>query len=351
MKYLRFFALLVVACTAILFTIQSCDDDKPSFRLEERVLVANRNAGTVSVIDAQTDQVVATIPVTGTVKGEPMYIAYAANKIFVGDRANKNVHVYNPDNFAQITTIPCGNGVFHMWADLYGQQLWVNNDLDNTITVIDVAGLSVRKTISVGQKPHDVILSADGRSAFVSILSGTAAPDSIFQYNTYNYAVKAKVAVGKDPHLSLNAIQPNLYVPCQSGTVFVLSQHNLKTVATIPVPGAHGAFMDFSGKVFYTTNLPGGGTNALWAINTQTNTIIDSPSNAPVAVPHNLVVNKAGTKLYVTHSGGTSTSVTVYKISAANPTPVYTSTLTTDLNPFGIWYYIRKVTRPHSSED
>ena len=58
---------------------------------------------------------------------------------------------------------PAGRGVFHMWADYRGRQLWVNNDIDKTTTVIDPSTLEVLATVptpadlvAMGGKPHDV---------------------------------------------------------------------------------------------------------------------------------------------------------------------------------------------------
>jgi YVTN family beta-propeller protein len=231
-----------------------------------------------------------------------------------------------------------------MWADPKGKQLWVNNDIDNTITVIDMYSLKVKTTISIGQKPHDIILSADGNFAFVTIFSGNPKiPDSIFKYSTNDFFIKAKAAVGKDPHVSLTPAVYSLYVPCQgAGSVFVLQQDDLSLIKNIAVPNAHGAYMSPNGKTFYTSNIAGGGIDELWSISTSTNQVIGSPVNTNNPTPHNIVINADGSKLFLTHSGATSKAVIVYKISAANPQPVYVTTLTTDLNPFGIAYYKSK---------
>ena len=58
----------------------------------------------------------------------------------------------------------CGDGVFHMWSDPHDRQLWVNNDIDKTATVIDPVSLNVIATVPMpadlvadGYKPHDVV--------------------------------------------------------------------------------------------------------------------------------------------------------------------------------------------------
>ena len=90
-----------------------------------------------------------------------------------------------------------------------------------------------------------------------------------------------------------------------------------------------------NGKVFYTTNLTGGGTNGLYAIETGTNQVFGS-TNTLYPVPHNIALNNSSKKLYLTHSGGTSDKVTVYEISNHNPVPVYLKEITVEMNPFGL---------------
>ena len=316
-------------------------DDDSSY-----VVIANRGSGTISVIGTYNDEVAGTYDLPmGANTPEPMYVVFVkqSNKVFVGDRANDQVVVFNAMDYSVETTIPVGQGVFHMWADPQGKQLWVNNDIGNTTSVIDLYSLQVIATVptpadlvSMGGKPHDVILGTRNKYAYVSVLGVTGSSDYVVQFSTRNFQESGRAAVGKDPHLSLNKSNSYLYVPCQnSDTVFVLDRFNMSFVEAIVVPGTHGAFMTTNGKTFYTTNLPGGGTDGLFAINTKNNQVIGS-SNTLYPVPHNLVVTNNTKKLYLTHSGGTSDKVTVYGISNRNPVPYYLAEITVGSNPFGL---------------
>jgi len=316
-------------------------DDDTSY-----VIIANRGSGTISVISTYTDEVMGTYDLPmGANTPEPMYVVFVKqnNKVFVGDRANDQVVVFNTMDYSVETTIPVGQGVFHMWADPQGKQLWVNNDIDNTTSVIDLYSLQVIATVptpadlvSMGGKPHDVILGTRNKYAYVSVLGVAGSSDYVVQFSTRNFQETGRAAVGKDPHLSLNKSNSYLYVPCQnSDTVFVLDRFDMSFVEAIVVPGTHGAFMTNNGKTFYTTNLSGGGTDGLFAINTKNNQVIGS-SNTPYPVPHNIVVTNNTKKLYLTHSGGTSDKVTVYGISNRNPVPAYIGEITVGLNPFGL---------------
>jgi YVTN family beta-propeller protein len=324
-------------------------DNRPVNAGGNKVVVANRGSGTISVIAAKSSQVVGTFDLPAAADEptpEPMYVVSTAthNRVFVGDRANSRVAVFNANSFAVEGTVPAGQGVFHMWADQEGRQLWVNNDIDKTTTVIDPATLMVIATVptpadlvSMGGKPHDVILGPKGRLAYVTVLGVAGDNDYVVQFDTATFTETGRAAVGKDPHVSLARQNPWLYVPCQnSNVVIVLDRYSMEMETSIDVPGAHGAGMSSNGKFFYTTNLPGGGTDALYTIDTESNSVVGSPVDSPYAVAHNIALTANGKKLFLTHSGGASDKVTVYRMRGMDPLPQYLTEVTVGLNPFGI---------------
>jgi len=313
------------------------------------VVIANRGSGTISVISAISDEIVGTYELpAGENAPEPMYVVYtpAMNRVFVGDRANDRVVVFDARDFRVEATVEAGAGIFHMWADPQSQQLWVNSDIDKTTTVIDPKNLEVLATVPTpadlvaeGGKPHDVILGPRGRFAYVSVLGLAGEYDYVVKFSTRTFQEVGRAAVGKDPHLSLARQNRLLYVPTQgSDAVFVLDRMTLELVTEIPLPGAHGAGMARNGKYFYTTNLPGGGTDGLSTIDTRTNSVVGKPTDTPYPVPHNIALTPNSHKLYVTHSGGTADKVTIYTTTANDPVPVLAGEVTVGLNPFGLAY-------------
>lgn len=309
------------------------------------IVVANRASGTISVIDVTTDQAQTVALPGGSNTPEPMYVVYVAtnNTVFVGDRANDRVVAFDASSFSVKGTIPAGAGVFHMWADPRGRQLWVNNDIDKTITVIDPQSMSVVTTIDMpadleaaGGKPHDVILDPLGKLAFVSVLGLPGASDVVVQYSTRFFVETGRADVGKDPHLSLTQRNDLLYVPCQnSDAVYILDRRSMNVVDILDVPGAHGAGMALDGETFYTTNLPGGGPAGLWTIDVATNSVL-AHTDAPFSVPHNIALTPNADKLYITHSGGSADKVSVYKIEKGEQVPMLIGDVTVGLNPFGL---------------
>jgi DNA-binding beta-propeller fold protein YncE len=312
-----------------------------------KVVIANRASGTISVIDVRSCELIGTFALPeGDNTPEPMYVTSSkrGNRVFVGDRSNNRVVVFNPCDFSVVTSIDAGAGIFHMWADSLDRQLWVNNDIDNTATVINPRRLRVITTVPMpadlvdsGFKPHDVILDPIGRFAYITMVGGDSDNDFLIKFSTRTFKEVDRVPVGKDPHVSLTRRNRLIYVPAQnSNLVSIFDRRTLELVKELTIPGAHGAGMTPDGNVFYTTNLPGGGIDGLFAIDTHTNVVIGS-ADTPYAVPHNLVVTR-NNKLFLTHSGGTSDKVTIYAISAADPIPFLIGEVTVGLNPFGLAY-------------
>jgi YVTN family beta-propeller protein len=324
-----------------------------------KIVVANRAGKSISVINVATDRVVRTQPMPDN--GEPMYVVYSPgwdscdiddrpgrSRVFVGDRANDRVVVFDPDDFHVEAMVPAGDGVWHMWADPAEQQLWVANDIDLTITVIDTVTLDVITTIPIpadlaaaGGKPHDVILDPASRFAYITVVA-LPGPDVVVQYSTATFSEVNRAEVGEDPHLSLARQNHYLYVPCQNtNNVFVLDRDTMFPVTDpLDVPGAHGAGMTRAGGTFYTTNISGGGVDGLFAIDTETNTVLGSwdAGVPPIPTPHNIVLTPYGKKMYVTHSGPSANQVSVYNVSTRTAVPSYSRTVRVGLNPFGLTF-------------
>lgn len=328
-------AFLMLA--SVLFIACSKDHDQKKY--EERVVVANLSGGSINFIDANSNEVLTTLSIPGSA---PAYVVYvpSRDKLYIGDRAQSKVHIVNPETQLLETSIPVGSGAFHMWADGIGKQLWVVNDIDNTISVIDLSNNTVVKTISVGMKPHDIFLNASGTRAYVSVVTGDPEiPDSIYMYSVTDYNKLASKAVAKNPHLYHISHSNKLFVACQSGTLFTLNGTDLMEISSIGLAGAHGIFANPSRNFIYIANITG---TQIYTVETFNSSLVGTPANSLVNTPHNILVNNDGNKMFITHPGPSSNIVTTYSLgNNGNITPG--TTITAGMNPFGLTYYKRKL--------
>ncbi len=142
-----------------------------------------------------------------------------------------------------------------------------------------------------------------------------------------------RTTVGKSSHVSFNR---RYWETSQTGNaISVLDNFTMEVTDTIDVPGAHGAITSRNARRFYTTNLPGGGADGVYCINTRSNRIIGTVDTA-FNTPHNVALTPGGRKLYVTHSGAND-KVSVFRVER-NGSLTSLGEVTVGNNPFGLAY-------------
>ncbi len=307
--------------------------------------IADRASGTVSVIDANTDQLINTLTLPAANNpSEPMYIVYKENRLYIGDRANDRVVVYDSYGLNFIKSLPTGRGVFHMWAAKNAELLAVNNDIDNTVTLIDTNDLNVVDTLSLpsdlinrGFRPHDVFLSDNGKQAYISLLDGVEGDDYVIKYSLSRNREVARRSVGGDPHLFLSPTNKNrLLVASQdSGTVVALNTKHLRERDQVKVPNAHGIFA--LGERLYVSNIADNGSDGLYTLENRWLNVIQI-NDTPFPTPHNIAVSDNGEKIYITHSGAQQDKVSVFVTKPGLSFPSYEGEVTVGKNPFGLAY-------------
>jgi len=331
--------LLLLALTVFSACKKDDDDTNPQPTDMEYFLVANRGSSTVTVFDAAgNDQLQnITLPSAGA---DPTYLAFSNERglFYVGDFANMELLAYDAMDFSLKHTIPIQEGAFHMWSNDMADQLWVNNIVSKTTSVIDLSTHTVEQTIGLPvneiQMPdyagqHDVILSTNGNYAYTTILSG---PDTsyVVQYSTADFAYMRHTMVGGDAHLMIDG--DKLFVASQNGnTITVFNQSDLTEMNIINIDGPHG--VGVNADYFFTAALPEKSLGVISLSNYQVvNNVATDYDN-----PHNLAVNESGNKLFLSHSGPTASKVVFYEISGSNLTKV--SAYDSGTNPFGVLYY------------
>lgn len=300
---------------------------------ESEVVVANRGSGDISVVDTST-LAVTTVALPDP-SAEPMYVSHDTRhgRVLVGDRATSTVVAFDDESYAVVGAVPVGDGVFHQWIEVAREQLWVVGTSNSTVSVVDTEDLSLLITfplpadvVDAGGVPHDVFVA--GNHAYVSVLG--LSDGLVIQYSTMDFAESGRIVTGGDPHLFVRAAK--LYVASQEASS--ISRFHAVTLAPLgsaPVPSAHGLFVTERGEVF-VTNIAGGGTDALWELNSRLSAVADVANTGP-AVPHNLTVDD-DRQLWVTHSGATADQVSVVELD--NNGFGESTTVTVGTNPFGL---------------
>ena len=180
--------------------------------------------------------------------------------------------------------------------------VYVTNEKDNTITVIDSEKLEVINTFKVGQRPRGIIMSKDGKWLIVC-----TSDDNIIQvYDAKTHEFVKTLPSGPDPELLiLHPDGKRLYVANEDDNlVTVVDIDAGQVLSDIPVGvEPEGMGMSPDGKVLVNTSET---TNMAHFIDTTThqtfdNVLVDSR-------PRVAIFNSAGTQLWVSSEiGGTVT--------------------------------------------
>ncbi|KST62540.1 hypothetical protein BC008_10430 [Mastigocoleus testarum BC008] len=314
----------------------------PASPTGSRIAVANRGTNTVTLIDIKSERTIDLILEKGS---EPMYAqnTFFTDEIWLGDRGNNRVLVYDALRLRRKAEIPTGRGVFHMWNNGTLGQMWVVNDIDKTMTVIDLRMKKVLATVSIPAdlapnfKPHDVTVTSD--SAIVSLLSANGSDEGwLIKYSGESFQETNRVKVGGDPHLFYWGFSDSLlYVATQiDGKVLKMDPSTLELLGEIDIPGAHGIWADESETNLYVTDIESSdGKNSVYTIDLASFSLVPgTPADAPLPFPHNVMVSLDNKKLFITHSQD-SEFTSIYDLDKTG-VPEDSRIIKTGATPFGI---------------
>ena len=162
----------------------------------DKVYVANEGADTVSVLDAVSFKTLASVRVGKmphnvqvspdgkllwvTNNGEPGQAADASAQKGMAKAGHEAMGMAKPGavwaidtgSDAVVAKVPVGMHPAHVVVSPDGRLAYVTNGGDNTVSVIDTAAQRLVATIPVGKFPHGLRISPDGKQAYIANLKG-----------------------------------------------------------------------------------------------------------------------------------------------------------------------------------
>ena len=177
-------------------------------------------------------------------------------------------------------------------ANATGAKVYVADEDAGTVSVLDVASMKKIGSIAVGQGPHNVQVSPDGKLVWVtnngepvktadskanqhmakSGHQGMAAIGEVWAIDTATDAVVAKIPVGAHPaHVVVSSDSRFAYITNGvANTVSVVDTAARIVIATIPVGASpHGIRISPDGRQAYVANLKGGSVSVIDMTNHQ----------------------------------------------------------------------------------
>src|SRR5690625_4763780 len=113
------------------------------------------------------------------------------------------------------------------------EKIFVSNEQDNTVSVIDGDSLEVIDTISVGRRPRAMAISNDGTQLFVAV--GDDEAIDVIDVETHD--VLRRLASGPDPEvIRVDPSRPYIYISNEDGNIVTVLDYEARSrVTEVPV--------------------------------------------------------------------------------------------------------------------
>ena len=180
----------------------------------------------------------------------------AAATLFVTNTKSDSISVIDTNTFEVVATIPLGKGkpnriVFH--PD--GKWAWVVYDKSHDLGVVDADARKLVKRVKIGGNPYNLNFTPDGRYLLVLDWSSDTSSDEVIFYDLRTDKIDGRVEVSTWPaHSVFSPDGKRLYVSGETAGDLTVIDVTTRTTLTRHVHGggdAMGLAMAADGKVLY----------------------------------------------------------------------------------------------------
>ncbi len=222
--------------------------------------------------DIETNELLKTIEVGN----HPAHIVFTEDGKYalVTNNEDNNVSVIDMGSFSIIETVNTGKGPHGFRISSDSQKAYIANMAENTVSVLNLDSMEEEKRITVGSAPVTTGITSDGK-----VLVTTLNSENMLAIVDLSTDEVGKVEVGVGPaQVYIDENNQFAYVANQgtesnpSNTISVVDLESKKVTATIETgKGAHGVVSD--GNRLYVTNMF---ENTVTVIDTKQNKVIDT---------------------------------------------------------------------------
>ncbi len=257
--------------------------------------------GTISVIDAATREVAATIVVG--VQDHNVALSADQKSAWVTNNNDGTVSIIDTATDRVVPTIRVGDGPRHTFFSPDGTEAYVTTEFDDTVIVVDPVAFRPLATVKVGSMPHFPIVVGD--KVFVTnVGSGDV---TVFLRPTRE--VLATVPVGLGPlGAGVTRDAKRVYIACHiANYVAVIEVETLRVLARIHTdPGPVQVTVAPNQHYAYVCN---DGRGTVQKIDLATNQVVKTIAIATDAGTHGISFAADGKLLFVTITGAGTVSV------------------------------------------
>ena len=269
--------------------------------LPQRIYAANESSNTVSVIDAQTLQPVATID-SKNVSTHDIALSRDGNRLYATNMASGRLSVIDTRKLETIASIYTGKRCHVVALTHDNRHAWVANIGDNTVSIVDTATYRVVGTIATGKGPTGLAFSRDGSFAYVS----NQGDKAVAVVDTASLKVIKTIPVGDNPHFLTLGPDGRIWGGNSGGKdIYVIDPATQTKVATLEVgPNPQQIAFAYKGMVGPNAYVTLSGADQIAVVSGEPGTLRVLERIPAGAKPNGIWANPEGTRIYVGHEAG-----------------------------------------------
>ena len=197
--------------------------------------VSNEKGNSISVVDTDKMETVATIPTGQRPRG--IAVSRDGTSVFVALGDDDTIQIFDTKTFKNIGELPSGPDPEQFTLDPSGKILYVANENDAMVTVIDVEKRIALAQISVGVEPEGLVVSPDSKT-----LVCTSETTSMAHFiDAKSHEVVANTLLGSRPRFSAyKSDGSELWVTSEVGgelSIIDPATQKIKTTVRFEIPG------------------------------------------------------------------------------------------------------------------
>ena len=263
-----------------------------------RVFVANESSNSVTVVDGDSFQVIATVDARNHATHD-LAVSRDGRWLFATNLASGRLSAINTRALETVASIATGDRAHVVTLTNDNRQAWVANIGENTISIVDTGSFRILGTIAVGKGPTGLTFSRDGRFAYVS----NQGDRTVEVIDTASHRVIKAIPVGTNPHFLVLGPDGRIWGTNTGGTdIYVIDPATQDKIAAINVgPAPQQIAFGFKGLQGPNAYVTVAGLNRVVVVSAD-------PSNLRILEqidvgqrPNGIANNREGTRLFVVH--------------------------------------------------
>jgi YVTN family beta-propeller protein len=263
-----------------------------------RVFVANESSNSVTVIDGDSYQVVATVDARNHATHD-LAVSRDGRWLFATNLASGRLSAINTRALETVASIATGDRAHVVTLTNDNRQAWVANIGDNTISIVDTTSFRILGTIGVGKGPTGLTFSRDGRFAYVS----NQGDKTVEIIDTASLKVIKAIPVGTNPHFLVLGPDGRIWGTNTGGTdIYVIDPATQDKIASINVgPGPQQIAFGFKGLQGPNAYVTVAGLNRVVVVSADPKNLRILEQIDVGQRPSGISGNREGTRLFVVH--------------------------------------------------